>query len=154
MVKNWQNHPRIKSYIHPEYPNDLQVLIHDGSSYVSNKHFELVWVTITGVSSDVFTGRLLNQPCQITQVRQGDTIYFILPESSEYPLFVTPKYLIERPNWHIYPCQKCGFDELFDAPSDLMQVVLSGTPQDTIIETFTTFCPICGGVQIVQRNST
>ncbi len=105
MTKDWQNHPRLKSYIHPKYPTDLQVLIHEGSPYLTSKQPELVWVTITGLDGNVFTGRLLNKPYELTHLQQGDIICFIVPESSTHPLFITSKYLRERPYWQIHPCQ-------------------------------------------------
>jgi hypothetical protein len=63
---------------------------------------------------------------------------------------VTDKYLSERPNWNIQPCNKCGLDELFDAPSDLMRVIFPDIREGATMGIFTSFCGVCGGVQVVQ----
>jgi hypothetical protein len=66
---------------------------------------------------------------------------------------VTDKYLRERGDWIIHPCRKCGFSELFDAPSDLIRVVFPNTPPDAQMSMFTAFCPLCGGVQGVASRA-
>jgi hypothetical protein len=63
---------------------------------------------------------------------------------------VTDKYLHERPAWTIHPCQNCGFSELFDAPSDLIRVVFPNIPPGAVMQSFTSFCPLCGGVQAIE----
>jgi len=63
---------------------------------------------------------------------------------------VTDKYQRERANWSIAPCTDCGFDELFDAPSDLIAATFSGLPEGATMESFSAFCPLCGGVQVVS----
>jgi hypothetical protein len=66
---------------------------------------------------------------------------------------VTDKYLAERRAWDILPCRKCGFSELFDAPSDLIRVVFPDTPPGAQMSMFTAFCPLCGGVQGVKSRT-
>ena len=73
-----------------------------------------------------------------------------MPAGGEYPVLVTDKYLIERPSWTIHPGKKCGFSELFDAPSDLILVVFPNIPADDVMEAFTSFCPLCGGIQVLE----
>jgi hypothetical protein len=63
---------------------------------------------------------------------------------------VTQKYLEERSKWIIHPCNQCGLDELFDAPSDLIQKIFPDTPAGSSLGMFTSFCGACGGVQVVQ----
>lgn len=65
-------------------------------------------------------------------------------------MLVTEKYLSEREGWNLTACEKCGFDELFDAPSDLMRAVFPNLPRDAVMEMFTALCPLCGGVQGVE----
>ena len=113
-----------------------------------------MWVNVTGCDSDVFAGRVLNQPAQLLTVQQGQQIRFIMPTGIEYPVLVTDKYLCERPAWTIHPCQKCGLTELFDAPSDLMRVVFPNVPEGAVMEAFTSFCPLCGGVQALEFRAT
>jgi len=115
---------------------------------------EAVWVTVTACDADIFTGRVLNQPSQLNTVQRGQQIRFIMPGGSEHPVLVTDKYLRERPAWTIHPCQKGGLTELFDAPSDLMRVVFPNVPEGAIMEAFTSFCPLCGGVQSLEFRET
>src|SRR5436190_6698032 len=114
---NWRTHSKLKGRFHPEHPDDLQVIVHDGGPRITDTRPEAVWVTVTDCAGDVFSGRVLNQPSQLRTVLQGQQIQFVMPEGSEHPVLVTEKYLRERPLWTIHACQKCGLAELFDAPS-------------------------------------
>ncbi len=51
-MKEWRNHPTLESRFHPEHPDDLEVLVHDGGPRMTDCRPELVWVTVTGY--DVF----------------------------------------------------------------------------------------------------
>ncbi len=114
---------------------------------------ELVWVTVTGSNEcDVFSGRVLNHPQQLETVSQGTEIKFVAA-GGEHLLMVTEKYLAEREKWNIHGCNKCGCNELFDAPSDLMRVIFPDIAADASIGMFTSFCGICGGVQVIQDKS-
>ena len=64
---------------------------------------------------------------------------------------VTDKYLSERDNWVVHPCNKCGLTEIFDAPSDLIRVIFPDKTNDEITDMFTVFCGVCGGVQVVEN---
>jgi hypothetical protein len=135
----------------PEHPDDLQVLVHEGGPRLTDRHPEVVWITVTGCEGEVFTGRVLNQPTQLSTIRQGQQIRFLMPAACEHPILVTDKYLRERSGWTIHPCRTCGFSELFDAPSDLMRAAFPDLPKDAGVEAFTSFCPFCGGVQTLER---
>ena len=152
MAHEWREHPALKRRFHPEHADDLQVIVHDGGPRISDRNPELVWVTLTASHGDVFTAKILNQPSQLQSARQGDEIRFILPKDGQQPLRVTEKYLAERPDWIIHPCKNCGFSELFDAPSDLIKARFADIPDGAIMDAFTAFCGMCGGVQLVQRN--
>src|SRR5215467_14273274 len=146
----WRSHPKLKDRFHPQHPDDLQVIVHDGGPRITDRRPEAVWVTVTGCDGDVYAGRVLNQPSQLRTVQQGQQIRFIMPEGGKHPVLVTEKYLRERSAWTIHPCQKCGLSELFDAPSDLMRVVFPNAPAESVMEAFTSFCPLCGGVQVIE----
>ena len=146
----WQDHPKLRARFHPEYPNDLQVAVHDGGPRVSDRGAEVVWVRVVGGEGDVFVGHVLNAPHRLQSVSQGSLVKFIVPDGGEYPLMVTEKYLDERADWTIHPCQKCGLAELFDAPSDLLRIVFPDAPEDAEPVKFTAFCGVCGGVQVVE----
>lgn len=149
----WRSHPKLKGRFLPDHRDDLQVFVHDGGPRISRNPAEAVWVTVTGMDGDVFRGRVLSQPHNLRSVREGGEIKFIVADGAECPAMVTDKYLKERAAWIVHPCQKCGFSELFDAPSDLIRVVFPGTPPDAQMSMFTSFCPLCGGVQGVESKN-
>ncbi len=146
----WRRHPQLAGRIHPQFPDDLQVIVHDGGPRLTQRRPELIWVRVTGDEQDVFVGRLLNRPHQLITVSEGDQIQFVIPPKSQHPLMVTSKYLSERGDWVIHPCNKCGLTELFDAPSDLLKVIFPNAPADKMAA-FSSFCVACGGAQVVER---
>lgn len=149
----WNNHPRLQGKFHPDFPNDLQIILHEGGSRLSQKQPEGVWVSITdAIDDNIFKGVLLNQPKQLPSFTEGDIVLFIVPTSGELPLFVSEKYLKERKNWTIQPCDKCGLSELFDAPSDLIPVIFPHIPPNDELTMFSSFCSYCGGTQMVLNN--
>jgi hypothetical protein len=145
----WRNDARLAGRFHESYPDDLQVLVHQGGPRLSDRAPELIWVRLIGTSTSrgVYRGSLLNQPHQLTQVRQGSEILVLVAEGAPHPVRTTMEYLRERSNYEIRPCHKCGFAELFDAPSALIAKVFPNTPSNAVVEQFTSFCPLCGGVQ-------
>ncbi len=150
MSHEWRQHPKLQGRFHPDAPDDLQVIVHDGGPRLSSASPELVWVTVMAAEGpDLFSGKVLNQPRQLKSVAQGTVIKFVAPEG-EHLVMVTEKYLAERGRWNIHGCSKCGFDALFDAPSDLMRVIFPHLPADASMEMFTSFCGLCGGVQGVE----
>jgi hypothetical protein len=149
---HWRTHPKLVGRFHQEHPDDLQVIVHDGSTRLTDKVPELVWVTVTGGEGDVFSGRVLNPPAHLSTVQQGQEIQFIVPDRCPHPLLVTAKYLRERRSWKIEPCNHCGFAELFDAPSDLIRVAFPNVPEGAVMEGFTSFCPLCRGIQMLRYN--
>jgi hypothetical protein len=150
MPHEWREHPALQGKFHPEHADDLQVIVHDGGPRISQRTPELVWVALTASHGEVFTGKILNQPTQLQTVRQGDEIRFVVPGDGQQPLRVTEKYLAERPHWIIYPCEKCGLSELFDAPSELMKATFPALPDGAVVEAFTAICGMCGGAQSIQ----
>lgn len=152
MTHEWRDHPKLRGRFHPDAADDLQVLVHDGGPRLSDRSPEEVWVTVTGCDrDDVFSGCVLNQPHQLTTVSAGAEIKFVA--SGEHLLMVTEKYLRERPHWKIQACDRCGLDELFDAPSDLMRAIFPDLPEGASMEMFTSFCGVCGGCQVVMDNN-
>jgi hypothetical protein len=151
--KPWRSDPVLSGRFHREYPDDLQVIIHDGGPRFTDKPPELVWVTVSGKHAKAYRGKVLNQPHGVTSVAQGDEILFLAVAGAEHPFQVSEKYLAERDNWIIKPCGKCGFAELFDAPSDLLKKVFPnvGKNSNEEMEAFTSFCPMCRGVQVIHK---
>jgi hypothetical protein len=149
----WREHPKLKGRFLPDYPDDLQIYVHDGGPRVSSNRAELVWVSVNGMDGEVFQGRVLNQPSNLLSVTGGSEIKFVMAEGAKFPVMVTEKYLLEREAWVILPCDKCGLAELFDAPSDLIRAVFPSLPPDGEVGMFTTFCPLCGGIQGVKLHN-
>jgi hypothetical protein len=144
----WRDHPLLRGRFHPDYLDDLQVIVHEGGQRLGHPAPEVLWVRVTGVHGEVFQGQILSQPGKLATLSQGQAIWFIMPAGSEYPLRVSEKYLEERGRWQIDPCDKCGLTELFDAPSDLIRAAVPD--REGRLTTFTTSCPRCGGVQVVK----
>jgi hypothetical protein len=148
----WRNDPALKGKFHPEYPDDIQVIIHGGGRRIAQHPAEGMWVRVIGSESGVYTGIILNTPIGLTNVRQGSAIKFIMPLVGEHPILVTDKYLAERDHWIIHPCKKCGFAELYDAPSDFIRVAFPNQSQDEIQIMFTYKCVKCpNGLQVVEN---
>ncbi len=150
---HWRSHAGLESKLHPDHPDDLQVIVHDGGPRISAQRPEAVWVRITSLDDGVFSGTVLNAPTQLVSVRLGQTIRFLVDTGTDHPAMVTQKYLEERANWTITPCTQCGFRELFDAPSDLIRATFPEMPADATLEGFTAFCPLCGGVQTIEARA-
>ena len=128
MSSEWRDNPKLKGRILPDYPDDLQVIVHDGGPRVTRSRPEAVWVTVTVMDGNVFRARVLNQPHDLKNVSEGSDIKFVVADGAEFPIMVTDAYLRERGDWIIHPCNKCGLSELFDAPSDLIRAVFPNTP--------------------------
>lgn len=146
----WRTHPLLLEHFHPMAADDVQILVHDGGPRVTDKAPELAWGTvIEQIGERLFAARLLSAPQRLETVRKGMVVKLVAHEVGP-PLMVTDLYLKERARWVISPCKKCGFTELFDAPSTIQRVVFSHMPEDATIETFTSFCGMCGGVQLIR----
>ena len=117
---------------------------------MTDKRPESVWVRVLGAQAGVFSAEVLNQPKQLLTVRQGDHVHFVIPASGESLLMVRPNYLAERAAWIIGPCSGCGSSELLDAPSELITRIFPDLQPGDVLEAFTAFCGICGGVHTVQ----
>lgn len=150
MNAEWREHPKLKGRFLAEHPDDLQVIVHDGGPRITSHRPEAVWVTVTGAVGDVFCGRVINQPSNLQKVRLNSEIKFVVADGAPLPVMVSDRYLDEREAWLIHPCNKCSFAELFDAPSDLMRAVFPDLPADAEMSMFTSFCPLCGGVQGIE----
>jgi hypothetical protein len=157
MSPPWNEHPKLRGRFHPEFPDDLQVIVHDGGPHTSDRRPELVWVRVTECQDEVFSAVVLNQPAQLRCVAQGSHIQFIVPEGGQYPLQVTRKYLQERSAWRLLmPCEKCGLTELFDPPSQLLAASFPSVMPDQLSRgfTFTTRCGWCGNGIVVRLKRT
>lgn len=150
----WRSDPSLSGRFHSsDYPDDLQVLVHDGGPRFTDKKPEEVWVRVTGGDGRIFTGCILNHPVRLKTVHQEQTIRFLAPRDGGRLVMATEKYLLERPHWEISPCDKCGLSEVLDAPSDLVKASFKDLPAGGAFFTFTSFCPICGVDGKLELNS-
>ena len=149
-MENLERHPFLKGRGQANHPNDIKVLIHDGGPKITEKCPELAWVTITGLEDRWVLGRIITEPKNLNSVFKGAQIKLVAFSTEYPPVLVTDKYIAESAKWEITPCDSCGFTDLFDAPSDLIKASYPNIPEDTIVEIFTSFCGVCGGIQVSQ----
>ena len=149
----WRVHPKLKGRFLAKHPDELLVIAHEGGPRLTTRRPEVLQVEVTGCDGDVFTAQVLHQPMQLHTLRLGQEIRFVVPAGARYPVLVTERYVEERGHWTIQPCQKCGFSELFDAPSELIPVLFPNSPPGAPRASFKSPCPICGGVQTVLAKS-
>ena len=162
----WHNDPLLAGRFHPQFPNDIQALVHDGDPRRTRRGPELCWIRILRVdraptrrlantdvepSRHIYVAELLNQPHTLESVKRGERIKVISVHGLPHPLHVHDDYLREREDWTITPCSKCGMSECFDPPSVMIQLRFPEAPKDTQMMAFTSFCSHCGGVQELQR---
>jgi hypothetical protein len=145
MNSPWRDYPTLIGKFHPEFPDDVQVMVHEGGYRFAFTRPEVVWVRVTGLEDDVLRGVVLNEPRQLEKISEGDEILFIVPKGADLPLLVSEQYLAERQDWVITPCDKCGFDELFDAPSDLVDDLIPNQEFVSTVNFITHRCDLCGG---------
>jgi hypothetical protein len=146
----WHSDPHLKGLLHASFPDDIQVLVHDGEPRRTKREPELCWVriltteqgptrryifiqqatTLTKSEFDrkyepndvVYVAKLLNTPHKLKTVCQGDTIRFLAGGGLQHPLHVSTQYLQERVRWFIAPCDKCGMGECLDPPSTMIEL--------------------------------
>jgi hypothetical protein len=170
----WEQIPYLANKLHPINRNQVQVCIHDGGpvpavcvvrpqknarieevAIASSNHFkmpQLLWAEIVGRRGRIFEARLLQDPIIVRQIQKDSHFLFQIKPDSPWPFLVTEKYLADRVNWTISPCNKCGFSELFDPPSQLIQSYLPGV-KVSAVDGFSWQCPAdCSGFIMIDQN--
>jgi hypothetical protein len=171
----WRSDPALARHFHPDYPDDLQVLVHDGEPRRTGRAPEACWVRVTGLHavarvpggpSDpeltfdpaavvwheraIYRATLLNRPHQLQTIAQGDPLLFVAAKGLPHPLRVTEAYLAERPLWAVVACNRCGADEALDPPTTMARLRFPDAPEGSEPVAFTAFCP-CGGTMTLAR---
>jgi hypothetical protein len=168
MTTPWRHDPALARALHPDHPDDLQVIVHDGeppphpappggllgardraSRHAHPAARQQPAKPVTSADAEwhvhpVYRGVLLNQPHHLLSCRAGDTILFLTAPGLPHPLSVTEHYLAERQRWAIVPCNACGADQTLDPPTVTAALRFPGTPAGSAPVAFTAFCP-CGG---------
>lgn len=172
----WRTDPALAGQFHPSFINDLQILVHDGEPRRTGTKPELCWVRVGGAEhgpsrrftynaeatklsraefaamhafdGTVYLATLLNQPHQLTTVKQGNPLCFYADASAKNPFMVSTAYLAERASWRVQPCNGCGMCEGLDPPSVMAKTRFPDAPAGSEVQTFTAFCVVCGGMQL------
>ncbi len=144
----WRSDPLLRGRFVDGYPDDLQVLVHDGEPRRTGIQPEACFVQIIGsepgpsrnltymaevakVSETdfskqhqnnglVYVAKLLNAPHHLKTLQKGDTLRVLAGGWRHPPIHVTPEYLAERALWRIQPCSLCSFSECLDPPSTMI----------------------------------
>ena len=103
MSSDWREHPKLKGRFLQDYPDDLQVLIHDGGPRISRNPAEAVWVTVTGMAGEVFRGRVLNQPHNLRSVRE----LLNLAKEANIRLQLSHQIFVGRRTWRTTASRPC-----------------------------------------------
>ncbi len=150
----WRTDPALRGRFHKSFPDDLQVLVHDGEPRRTGKPAEVCWLRVIASEDGerrVYLGELLSTPRQLTTVHQGDHLRFLPAPGGRHPLYVTDAYLAERGSWRIAPCTSCGLAETLDPPSVMAQTRFAGTAAADAPVMFSAHCAACSGTQVVER---
>jgi hypothetical protein len=158
MAAPWRNDPLLVGRFHPKHPDDLEVVVHEGGPRLCAIPPELMWVrlhdvALMGPERRAYRGVLLNSPHRLPNVQSGEEILVLPAKGSPHPIRTSALYLEERAQYDVWPCKKCGFSELFDAPSALIAKIFPNLQEGSLMARFTTYCPLCGGVQEVVASA-
>jgi len=150
--EHWRNDPLIKMrFPLADYPDDIQVLVHEGGPRKTKVKPELMYVRVTGRHSDYFKGTILNVPTLLKTLKQGSVIIFKMNTGTKYPIRIFESFIRERKDWEITPCEKCGFTELFDPPSEIIMIKFPDMKPGESVEAMALFCDLCGGIQVITN---
>jgi hypothetical protein len=159
----WRADPELRPHLNETFPDDVSVVVHDGETRRTGKAPELCWVHIveaiqgplrdelSSEPSVVYVGTLLNAPHELSTVRKGDTVHFLAGHGLKAPLLVTERYLLERGDWSITPCSKCGAAECMDPPSVMAETRFSNQLAGIEMKLFSSICAQCGGIQLLAK---
>jgi hypothetical protein len=151
---SWRRDAHLSGKLHPDFPDDIRVLLHDGGPLFCSFPPEVVWARLVSrVDDGVYRAILLNQPFQLTNRTVGDLIHVAVAGGDHPLVYVTDRYLIERASWSVNPCNQCALSVLFDAPSDLIAATFADLPSDVSLTHFTATCPLCGGKLIIASTT-
>lgn len=152
----WRSDPHLAGRFHPDYPDDLQVLVHNGSFRFSQHAPELMWVRVLarlewthndGRIGYVYRGVLLNKPHWLPNVKEGETLLFRAHKEYPHAVYHTHQSAMEQDYCEITPCSRCKLPFLFDPPTALVKLTFPNI-QDNLeagsTSVFTSFCPMCG----------
>lgn len=161
----WHKDAALKGRFHPQYPDDLQVLVHEGSFRFTETSPEVMWARVFGLfeittnegrTAQAYKAILLNQSNQLKTLKIEQEILFVAHSNYKYPIRVTQDYLVERASYVIEPCMQCGLPETFDPITKLLEHSFPDLKRmldsdKRLQPSFTSFCPLCGGTMLVRH---
>lgn len=157
----WHTDPAMAGRFHPDFPDDVQVLLHEGSFRFTPARPEVMWaklighVAITGPQGrriGAYQVQLLSQPFELQSLHLHDQILAVCNNSYPYLIRVSESYLSERTDYEVLPCNQCGLPELFDTISRLIAYTFAAPPTpEADLTMFTSTCPLCGGMLVVRH---
>jgi hypothetical protein len=81
----WREDVGLRGRFHPQWPDDLQVLIDDGGG-----PGELCWLRIVeAADAGTYVGQLMHPPHALTTVKEGDRLRFALAPGARHPRRLT-----------------------------------------------------------------
>jgi hypothetical protein len=148
---DWKNDPSLKGRFHPNAPDDIEVVIHDGHPGFSGKSPERAWVRVRGRRGSAWMGTLLNQPFHLKSKSEGSEVLFVAPAKGKYLVQVSEQYLREREEWRIGECSQCGMTETLSPPSEILTHTNVPADARSQVRQVTAPCPFCKGSQVLSR---
>jgi hypothetical protein len=173
-MTTWRSDPNLAGKFHTQYPDDIEVLVHDGEPRRTKKQPEICWVRITATPGTlrfpvspagdkaptpgspvnwterpIYSGTLLNQPHHLTSVREGSTVSFIFTPGLPALLMITDEYQRERVLWTFVACNGCGADQGLDPPTVMAKTRFPDAPGGFLPIAFTAICP-CNGTMMLS----
>lgn len=167
MTSPWRDDPDLRARLHPQHPDDLQVLVHVGEPRRTQRVPEGCWLRLDAhvgtlvspsradadapverVERPVYAGTLLHDTKQLP-VAKGDRLLLVHAPGMPLPVVVTEAYRAERPQWSYVRCSKCGADQSLDAPTTMARTRFPAAPAGSVPISFTAFCP-CSGTMVLS----
>ena len=142
----WRNDPKLS--FHADYPNDVEAAFF----FPVEKTAEQMWVSLSGVDAEVggYTGKLLNTPNSKSDVHEGSQVTVRVTPGAPQPVWVTAVMRDNLKHWKM-ACTSCGFDMLFTPVQELIAVQFKDAPKGSVMDKFTTRCPVCGKTMNVEH---
>ena len=171
----WKQDLALAGRFHPEHPDDLKIVVHDGEPRRTQLTPEACWVRVDRVFGSlvspvappsanppvpadqiawwqrpIYGGVLLNTPAHLKTVRAGDVLAFVTAPGIPHPLYVTSAYATERAEWAFTPCDRCGADQALDPPTIMARTRFPEAPARSMPVAFRAQCT-CGGMIMLQH---
>ena len=160
----WRHDPALLERLHRSYPDDVQVVVHDGEPRRTGRRTEACWVRIDGWEDGaarpvtgrepptrVYRATLLSRPHHLESIAAGGRLRLIASSGGRYPVMVTDLYLDERPAWRFTPCTGCGLHEGLDPPTVMAATRFPELEAEARPLMFTARCTACEGMLTLVR---